>query len=244
MADDVKLPVVGPVDQRWAYAGAALVAGIVGVAWWRRGTAAVDPAADAAADPGMTDGLAEGVTDGSPWPFRPVGGSTVDGSQAGGSAPTTNEAWVQEALDKMEAAGWNRTAVAVALGKYLARKPLTVPAETELVQTALAIEGHPPQGSYSILPESPTAPPRTTPPAAMPAPRLAVKPANSRTAQLSWTVVSGAISYVVDRDGIPIWATSNRVANVPRQPPGKHYHVRAVSLSRPPSLPSNAVVVV
>lgn len=242
MADDVKLPVIGPVDQRWAYAGAALIAGIVGVAWWRRGMA--EPAADAAVDPGMTDGLAEGVTDGSPWPFRPVGGSTVDGSQAGGSAPTTNEEWVQEALDKMEAAGWNRTAVAVALGKYLARKPLTAPAETQLVQTALAIEGHPPQGSYAILPENPTAPPRTEPGTALPAPRLAVKPAPGGKAVLSWTGVPGAIGYVVDHDGHAFWAGSANHITVSRKPPGQHYHVRALSLSRLASAPSNPVVVV
>jgi hypothetical protein len=240
VADKIKLPVIGPVDQRWAVAGAALVAGIVGVAWWRRGMA--DSAEEVPADPGMDDGLAEGVDDGSPWPFRPAGGSTVDPADAG-SAPTTNEAWTAEALDKMEAAGWNRQAVAVALGKYLSRKPLTAPTETELVQTAIALEGHPPQGSYSILPDTPTAPPRADPGAALPAPKLSVKPSGGN-AVLSWTAVPGAIGYVVDRGGRAVWAGSFQHYTVSRKPPGSVYHVRALGLTRLASPPSNAVKVV
>lgn len=157
----VTLPAIGQVDQRWLVGGGALVVGVVGFAWWHRGVASANAAAadTSATDPTATDATAEGVSDGTPWPFRPIGGSTIDPA-AGGTAPTTNETWTQEALDKMEAAGWDRQLVATAIGKFLARKPLKVPDETELIQTVLALEGHPPQGSYSIIPATPTAPDR------------------------------------------------------------------------------------
>lgn len=164
----VKLPGVGQVDQRWLIGGGALVVGIVGFAWWHRGSTAAAADTTSADQSASLDGSAEGVSDGTPWPFRPIGGSTVDPADAG-SAPTTNEAWTTEAIDKMEAAGWERQLVATTIGKFLARKPLAVPTETELIQAVLAMEGPPPQGSYSIIPATPTAPDRPggtiTPPA-------------------------------------------------------------------------------
>jgi hypothetical protein len=164
MSDTIKVPGVGPVDQRWVIASGALVAGIVGFAWWHRGLADAAPADASATDPGLFDGSA-GADDGAPWPFRPgVGGSTVDdsGAAAGTAPPTTNAQWSQEAVDKLESAGWERNKSAAVLGKYLARTPLA-PDEVILVHAAIALEGPPPQGSYSVVPAPPTAPPRTPP---------------------------------------------------------------------------------
>jgi hypothetical protein len=66
------------------------------------------------------------------------------------SAPTTNAAWAQQATANLVAIGYSSTDVAAALGQYLASLPLTAAQQT-IVQVALAEDGPPPVGSFSII---------------------------------------------------------------------------------------------
>jgi len=152
--DTVKLPGIGPVDERYVYAAGALVVGVAGWAWWRRGTAGPSSAAEP-----PIDGAAEGVDDGSAWPYRPPGGSTVEPG-AGGSAPSTREEWAAAALAALESVLWDTDAAAGAIAKYLAGQQLTA-REALGIQTAWALVGAVPGGNppLRLAPITTTTPP-------------------------------------------------------------------------------------
>lgn len=165
MPGQVKLPGIGPVDQKWLYAGGALVAGIVGWAYLHRPTPApTDPGA------GSGDfGSGEGVDDGSGWTSAPPpGGSTVTGGDPVDPEhlpPTTNAEWTRRVIDYLAGSlGWDAGTVAAALGKYLARQPIAPGTESDTIAAALAAWGKPPQGEYSVILQPP--PVVTTPPPA------------------------------------------------------------------------------
>lgn len=84
--------------------------------------------------------------------YTPVGTATT--------AVQTNAQWAQAAQQTLSAIGYAPETVAGAIGAYLARIPLTAN-QAAIVQVALAEEGPPPQGSYSII-QSGT-PPTPTP---------------------------------------------------------------------------------
>jgi hypothetical protein len=163
---DVKVPAVGKVPRKPLVIGGAVAAGVVGYAWWKRGTAA-----DVAGDPGVETMPVEGLDDGSVWPWRP-GGSTVESNPIDPATlpPTTNDEWARRAVDYLEGIGYDRVQTAEIIGKYLAHQQIST-AEALRVQVALAFQGKPPQGDFGIV-LLPTPPAgggtTTTPPAAKP----------------------------------------------------------------------------
>jgi len=150
MATQVTLPGIGPVDKKYAYAGAAAVAGIIGYAWWQR----VPEDADAQpADP-ITAGEAVGLTDDT---VLPAGGTGNAGGSYDLTDPAvidTNAEWTKECVSQLAAVGFEPLTVSRALGKYLGRQPVTE-AEAEIIRTATAFVGPPPEGGpYPIIPTS------------------------------------------------------------------------------------------
>lgn len=158
---DVKVPGIGNVEQKWVFGGAALVLGIVGYAWWKRGTAA--------ADTGVT--TQEPVTD----PFTDASVDAYQGAfgtpaltahpDTGDSIfpPTTNDEWTRRAIEALTTVNYDPTAAAAALGKYITRQSLSAP-EADMVRYAVAVVGPPPVGSFPITagPSGGTATPETT----------------------------------------------------------------------------------
>lgn len=157
MAPEVDVPGVGNVDQKYVWAGGALVAGIVGYAWWKRSTssAPVVPGVDTFPDAGT--GGASGYQ--NPDPNNPP--SIHPGGI--GSAPTTDVEWTARVTETLGNMGYDVLALSKVLAKYLARQPLS-PEETSWIQTAWAYVGKPPGGSYPITPTPiPTTPPPPPP---------------------------------------------------------------------------------
>lgn len=156
----VDVPVVGNIDKRWLYAGAAVTALIIAVAWWRARNAPAtieDPAGaeyggELPPDASTTPGLSHTPPD-EPDPDE--------------LPPTTNSQWTQRAVTYLESIGYDPQLVATTLGKYLGRQPLTGP-EADIVRTAEGAIGKPPQGEHRIIPVG--TPPGGQPPSPAPPP--------------------------------------------------------------------------
>jgi hypothetical protein len=149
----VKVPGLGPMKKVYVYAGLALVAGIVGYAYWTKSKGGGDvvyvdpaelsygPALDTTTTP-TTAGLSYN--------------NTEDDDPTYG-APRTNREWADRAVSRMEWLNYDGQLVAVAIGKYLARQQLST-AEVEIIRTIQGLIGRPPEGDYPILqgPGTPT----------------------------------------------------------------------------------------
>jgi hypothetical protein len=99
-----------------------------------------------------------GIAAGTPSSSSPISGiSSGDGTT---TTFATNAEWAQQATADLVSIGYSATDVAAALGAYLAGLPLTSDQAT-IVQVALAEDGPPPIGTFSIV-TSPTAPATTT----------------------------------------------------------------------------------
>ena len=180
MADTVTLPGVGPVKKGWAIGGVAVVALIVGIAYYRHSrnasTAAASTTTDTstqdpnAIDPatGLTYGEeAAGIQAGDLAGYGSAYGDTsgIVGYDAQGNpvyadqvgyGPTpnfvNNAAWSQAAQQYLVAStGADAGTVAAALGTYLAGQPLTQ-AQASVVQQAIAFFGQPPQAGSNGYP--------------------------------------------------------------------------------------------
>lgn len=141
----VKVPGLGPMKKAYVYAGVALFVGIVGYAYWSKSktdnTVYLDPAElpygqeiDTSASP-TTGGLSYN--------------NTEDDDPTYG-APRTNNEWSDRAISRMEWLSYDGQAVAVAIGKYLARQQLTQ-TEADMIRTIHGLIGRPPEGDYPIL---------------------------------------------------------------------------------------------
>lgn len=146
MPDDVNAPAVGKIPKRWLWVGGAVAAGIVGYAYWKNRSTPVEPISP--------DSLPEDRV-----PFTDADVSSGSGASESAGRPLTNAEWSQQATDRMLELGYDSTAVAQALGRYLGRQPLT-PDEQTLVRTAIGQIGLPPDGDFPIM----SAPPAATPP--------------------------------------------------------------------------------
>ena len=81
----------------------------------------------------------------------PSTGAFITGTGAGSTVtqPSTNASWAQEVEAYMQNLGYDPTAVAAALGKYLVGGTLTADQQA-IVQGALGFFGNPPQGAPPI----------------------------------------------------------------------------------------------
>lgn len=170
----VTIPGVGPVDQRWLYAGGAVVVAAVTWSYWRR-----DDGGDQLpeVEEQIPDGAGGDVSDG--WGNVPgkTGDSTGGWVPDGDRDPTTADEWTQEAIERMTAVGYDAQAVATAIGKWLGRQGLT-PTEQEMIRTVKAlmpaVPGYSPEPP--ITPALPTPNPGTPPPTPTPKPPPNVTP--------------------------------------------------------------------
>lgn len=136
MAGTIDLPVIGQVPKVAVYVGGAVVATVVGVAWWQRSRqVGVTYAPD----------LATGSDTGSDKYANPD--PHYSGDAGGSTIPKTDQEWAQRVLEKMT---WLEPGyVSTVIGKYLAGQGLTL-VEAELVRSAWALLGKPP-GSQAII---------------------------------------------------------------------------------------------
>lgn len=147
MADTVDVPAVGKIDKKYVMIGGALVVGIVGYAWWTRSRTPAVPQWD-------VDSVGESS-------YRaPAGGS----SNYTGEAPagiTTNQQWSNEALSWFQANGYDSVTGAMAIARYLAKKPLNTK-EQDFMQVVTAQIGQPPTGGpWQIIPDTTATAPTT-----------------------------------------------------------------------------------
>lgn len=197
----VDVPGVGPVDKRVLAGVGVGTAALVAYIYWRRTQNMMPAESD---DPVIEDFDNGELTDtgdyggGGAWRFAPTPtGDVSDGS----TAPHTNPEWTARAQEALAGAGFSVSSSTTALGKYLARQPLTA-TEATLVRNALGLVGSPPDGAYSvILVPDPVKP--TTPTVALPKAPTGLKAANitATGARVTWTPVKGAIGYQVWRNG-------------------------------------------
>src|ERR1022692_1104559 len=154
---------------------------------------------------------AAGAGVGAGTPLAGLSGVTTTTTSAS-SAPTTNAGWAQQATANLVSIGYASTDVAAALGQYLASLPLTA-AQQNIVQVALAEDGPPPVGSFSIITTGPAPTPAPTPtPAPAPSPTPTPEPDHGHTplpyptglhvsptrttVPAAWNSVPGATGYV------------------------------------------------
>lgn len=160
----MNVPVVGTVNRRWVFIGAATVAVIVLYAYHRR----------ARKTPVTYDPSQGGVDLGTggyqnPAPTSPRSGPVDEGQEA-----DDNETWSRKAVEALIGAGYNAQYAAIVIGKYLASVPLSEE-ELNTVRAAFALVGYPPDYIAPIpLPTTgtppPTQPPPTQPPPIQPPP--------------------------------------------------------------------------
>lgn len=219
----VKIPGLGPVPKKWfLIVGGASVAVIGYVLWKRRGAAAPaaadgtgtgaglegQPCVDASGLPGVYDanGICVVADSAQGGYFAGSGAGGVSGQTPpvpGTGGFTTNGQWTQQAEADMSLTGGDPGTLAAALGAYITGKPLT-PAQTSLVDQAIAFEGYPPVAGPDGYPpgirtqpapgQSP--PPVTTPPGAKkwtyPAPKgLHAYAISDSGYRLAWNPVTG-----------------------------------------------------
>lgn len=154
---------VGKVPRRVVIIGGAAVVVIVGYAYVYRSrigkpaTPVVDPALGSIGGDGSYT---------NPAPHTTVPG-TID--TTGGEGILTNDQWGTAVISDLSGL-WDATFVAVAIGRYLAGEPLTTD-EANVVRTAWARRGHPPQGNIGIvLVQSNSTPGTPNPPSRDPQP--------------------------------------------------------------------------
>lgn len=149
MEQQVKVPGVGKVKTTYVIAAGALVAGIVGYAWWTRRSAAASAPVYDVDSVGETDYRAPGASSNYTAPAPPEG--TI----------STNVQWSNAALQWAQTHGYDEFTAAMAVAQYLSRKPLNTK-EADFIQVVTAQIGPPPTGGpWMIIPEP--APDNTSP---------------------------------------------------------------------------------
>jgi hypothetical protein len=176
MADTIKVPGVGPVKTMYVVGGLAVVVGVVGYAYFTRGTGGTEDYVGAEEE---DYGVGEYES-----PLGNSGGNSTVDVNPNPDLITTNAQWTVKAVDFLVTAGFEAGLAVVALGKYLARLALS-PQEVDAVLAARAAVGEPPVGGpYPVkeaLPNPPSTdppptnnPPTNNPPPSQPAPRVYV----------------------------------------------------------------------
>ncbi len=232
MAETLKIPGIGPVKSQYVWAAGALVVGIVGYAYYKNSQSSEDYIGASEDDYGATDYDS---------PLGSSGGnSTVDVDNTAGLI-TTNSQWTQAAIDYLTTAGFDATSASIALGKYLARKPLSQ-TEIDAVVAARGGVGDPPVGGpYPITEGLPATPSTGT----LPAPRNVWAPKIDRTwFDLRWDAVPGATGYNIYRSGVLFGTANTNFYAVTRQGPGGTYPMQVTAVNSNSESPKSATATV
>ena len=205
MADTIAI--AGKHVPKPAVYGGIAVAVVGGVLWIRSrnssaaastaatpytGAAAADPSVDPATGiPYADEAGAAGYGSGTAYGYPAGGGVYTPVPGTGTAGYTDNAQWAQAVEQGLTGLGYDPIAVGAAIGKYLAKLPLTT-AQTTIVQTADAEYGPPPVGSFAII----TAPGTVAAPAAPgSAPGGWSVTPHPGYADFGWSPVTGATSY-------------------------------------------------
>jgi hypothetical protein len=167
-----------PMNKNIVLFGGAAAVGLVGYAWFKSGQA--------------PEGLPPGsLPEPVPEPTD-VPGFEVLGTNA---PPGTNSDWSQLAIERLSNIGIDPPTLSAALGKFLAKKPLTK-VEADLARQAMAVAGIPPEnGPWAIIEETPGAVTTPTAPGMVTGLRYVGK-SDASHAKLVWDEIPGA-TYVV-----------------------------------------------
>lgn len=136
-------------------------------------------------------------------PISPTqGGSGGDGEFEEGPGPTTDDAWVRDAVTKLYAAGYQDTAMTSrVLSLWLQGQPLE-DGEVVIARTAVGLAGRPPSGDHPFIPKQ-SAP-------SNPTPSQPTQPAAPVTSSAStWVVRKGqTLQYIANylNNRTPHWA--------------------------------------
>lgn len=155
MAETVKLPGLGNVKTLYVVGGFAAVAGIVGYAYFTRGSSSSESDLGTSPDD-------YGVSDYDS-PLGNSGGNSTVTVPGDDSIISTNAQWTLKAVSYLSDAGFEAGMSAVALGKYLARLALNK-TEIDAVLAARAGIGEPPVGGPYPVKEALPDPPASNPP--------------------------------------------------------------------------------
>lgn len=155
MAETIKIPGLGPVKSIYVVGGVAVVVGIVGYAYFARGSASTGDELGATEDD-------YGVSDYDS-PLGNSGGNSTITVPGDPDLITTNAQWTVKAVDFLTTAGFEPGMAVIALGKYLARLALNK-TEVDAVLAARAAIGDPPVGGPYPIKEALPDPPNTNPP--------------------------------------------------------------------------------
>lgn len=200
--------------------GGAIAAGVLAYAYYKSadaGTPVADPL--------------EAAVDEYDSPLGNSGGNsslTSPGNVDEGSI-RTNADWTNKAVETLQGAGWEGSAIYTALGKLLAFKTLS-PFEADIAQAAKAAVGEPPVGGPYPIKEGLPTPDTSAKPSA---PRLHHVNTTKTAAILQWSAADGAASYTVYQSGGKTVAkgvkeTSFTVSNLK---PGTRYSFSVASVN-------------
>lgn len=214
----MEVPAVGRVKKQYVVAGVAVVAGIVGYAYWRAAQAPTDFPAYTDEDV-MTDGITD-TAGGSAGGSANSGGSSTDNS----TTPDTDSEWVQFATEAL-AGSFDLSAVQTALGRYITHQTVTS-AQEDIIRAAIGAMGYPPGGQYPIKTGGGATPSALIEPKGL---KIGAKTATS--VALSWGAVPSAAGYRVYRSDVPVNVGQSVDTNITigGLTPGRTYtfHVRA-----------------
>lgn len=242
MGGQVKIPGVGPIDKKYAYIGAAGMAGFVGYMYWRNrqsaastDTTATDPTT---VDPSTYDPSLDYSAYGDSSGY--IGGTGVYQSPPSQVIPipsegqiTTNAAWDAAAVAAASDIGVDAQALSSALGRYLAGLCVSE-AQADYVRQAQGMFGMPPQTpslSVKICPGGTGT--GSSPGTDLAAPGgLHVTSTTTTHVSLAWNAVAGAAGYRVYRSDVSsnVGSSTGPAFSVGGLAHNKtyHFHVRAV----------------
>ena len=195
----MKIPGIGPVEKKWVYVGGALIAGIVGYAYWARSSAS-----NAEVDEEEPVYETETPVD----DYVPPGSSTGTVDEDNNPTPTTNAQWSWAVFEKLTDNGYAPGKVSAALAKYFARARLSQN-QGAIIRAAHAFFGPPPVGDYPINihkdepdgPDKPDPEKPDKPSVYLPGSKLKkvysvkVRDRDQTSIGLDWSAVAGATRY-------------------------------------------------
>jgi LysM repeat protein len=198
-AEEINLPGVGSVPKTGLYVAGAVVVGVVGYAYWKRRQSAAVAVDTTTGSVGGSDAFT------NPNPGA-SGSDTVDVSGSSGK-PTTNDAWANAALEAL-GGFYDGPFVVTTLGKYLSGQPLTAD-EAQLVRSAWAFVGHPPEDKPILLAGGGSTP-GTPGPVGTPGPEPSPAPLPSPSPPATNPSPSPAVRTYVIRSGDTLFGIASR----------------------------------